>query len=129
MKEFPRISDSEWQVMKVLWKESPAEASEIIAALRPEFDWSPKTIHTLISRLVKKEIVAVKKESPFYLYYPLFSEEECKRVETTSFMRKVYDGSAYSFVSGFIKQEKLSNDEIDELQRILDNMKNEGNEP
>lgn len=123
MEEFPKISDSEWQIMKVLWKESPITASEVISALKYDTSWSSKTIHTLISRLVKKNAIAIKKDSSFYLYYPLVSEEECKRVETKSFVQKVYDGSLHMLIANFIKEEKLTSEEIEELQRALDEKK------
>ncbi|HBN83700.1 MAG TPA: CopY/TcrY family copper transport repressor, partial [Clostridiales bacterium] len=51
-KEIGKISDSEWHVMSVLWDESPLTSTSIIEAIKPHMKWSPKTIHTLISRLV-----------------------------------------------------------------------------
>ena len=93
MKEFPNISDAEWQVMKVLWERSPLTSTEIIDSLRDDTVWSPKTIHTLISRLVKKGAVGVGKDSPLNRYFPLVTQEECRKVETKSFVQKVYDGS------------------------------------
>jgi BlaI family penicillinase repressor len=120
MKEFPRISDAEWQVMKVLWGSSPLTSTEIIAQLKPDTSWSPKTIHTLISRLVKKEAIGVKKGSLSNQYFPLVTEEECRRAETKSFIQKVYDGSLQLLLTNFIKDERLSPEEIDELRRILD---------
>lgn len=123
LKEFPRISDAEWKVMKVLWERSPLTSTEIIESLKLDTAWSPKTIHTLISRLVKKKALKVKKESPFYLYYPLITEQKCRRVETESFLQKVYDGSFHLLVANFIKDERLSEEEIEGLKRILDNKK------
>lgn len=124
MNEFPNISDAEWQVMKVLWDRSPLTAAEIINSLRNGFTWSPKTIHTLISRLVKKEALGVSKGSPFNRYFPLVTQEECRRVETKSFIQKVYDGSLQLLIANFIKDEKLSQKEIDELKRILEEKEN-----
>ncbi|AKN30432.1 beta-lactamase [Clostridium carboxidivorans P7] len=123
MKEMPKISDSEWEVMKVLWKKSPITSSEIIEALKEYISWSPKTIHTLISRLVNKDAIEVKKTEPFYLYSPKISEDECKKVETKSFIKKVYDGSIHLLISNFLKDEKLSGEEIEELKKILDEKK------
>ena len=54
MRELPKISDAEWQVMKVLWKESPLNASQVINELQNYTTWSPKTIHTLLGRLADK---------------------------------------------------------------------------
>lgn len=123
MKELPKISDSELLIMKVLWKSPNLTASEIISELSPGSDWSPKTIHTLISRLVKKGAIEANKDAAFYHYYPIVSEEECKGAETKSFLHKFYDGSLNLLVANFLKQEKLSTEEIEELQKILNNKK------
>ncbi|MCI1945687.1 BlaI/MecI/CopY family transcriptional regulator [Clostridium luticellarii] len=120
MNKANKISDSEWEIMKVLWKNSPVTSSEIIKILKQYTSWSPKTIHTLINRLVDKDIVQVKKQKPFYLYSPKVSEEECRNIKTRSFLEKVYDGSIRLLISNFIKDEKLSDEEIDELRQILD---------
>lgn len=120
MSKFPNISDAEWQVMKVLWEKSPLTSTEIIDTLKSDTTWSPKTIHTLISRLVKKEALGVSKDSTFNQYYPLVTEDECRKVETSSFIQKVYAGSLQLLITNFIKDEKLSSEEIDELRRILD---------
>jgi BlaI family penicillinase repressor len=83
-----QITDAEWQIMKVLWRNSPLTSSEIIEKLRPGTTWNSKTIHTLISRLVKKGIIKAKKNGTFYLYSALISEEECRKVETKSFIKR-----------------------------------------
>lgn len=120
LRKTPKISDSEWEIMKVLWRKSPLTSSEIIEILKEYISWNPKTIHTLISRLVKKDAIEVKKNTPFYLYYPKVSEEECRKTETKSFVKKVYNGSIHLLISNFIKNEKLSDEEIKELRKILD---------
>lgn len=120
-KEIPKISDAEWIIMKALWKKSPLTSSEIIKELKPISKWNPKTIHTLISRLVEKKALRAEKDvSPFYLYYPLVNEEECRKIETKSFLKKVYDGSFPLLVANFIKAEKLTPQEIEELRCILE---------
>lgn len=120
MKELPKITDAEWQVMKVLWRKSPLTTGEIVDALKPSMAWSPKTIHTLISRLVDKNAVQANKETSHYQYSPLVSEEECSIEETKSLLEKVYDGSLHMLVANFIKEEKLSKEEIEELKKLLD---------
>lgn len=115
----PKISDAEWQVMKVLWKKSPLTAAEIIDKLQPETKWNRKTIHTLIRRLVKKQVLGIREESP-YTYYPLLEEELCMKEETKSFLEKVYDGSLQLLMANFLKDEKLSKKEIDKLKKLLD---------
>jgi BlaI family penicillinase repressor len=124
MKDLPKISDAEWNVMKVLWNHYPVTSSEIISQLKGSNEWSPKTVHTLISRLVKKEAIEVIKGTNHNQYIPKVSEAEMNRAETKSFVKKIYNGSINLFVSNFFKEEKLTKDEILELKKILDeNMK------
>lgn len=125
MKEIPQISDAEWQVMKVLWAaQEPLPSSAIIVALEANTQWKPKTIHTLISRLVKKNALGVKTDNKAYLYFPIVTESECKLEETKSFLQRVYDGSFNLMVANFVKEAKLSPEEIKELEQILHNKKN-----
>lgn len=122
-----KISDAEWLVMRVLWSASPLTTTQIIETLSPETNWNPKTIHTLIGRLVKKQALGVNKDTKQYEFYPLVTKEECVKEETLSFMHKIYEGSLYNMVSNFIKDDKISKEEIEELKKLLDdNSKQEG---
>lgn len=114
-----KISDAEWLVMKVIWQESPLTASSVIEHLKNETDWSPKTVQTLIGRLVKKGALGVKKDTNLNEYYPLVSKEECMREETKTFLQKVYGGSLKVLIANFVNNEVLSPKEIEELKSLL----------
>lgn len=119
MKNYPKISDAEWQVMDALWAKSPLTAAEIIKILSKSNDWSPNTIHTLISRLVKKDAIKVTKEAPFYKYTPIVSQEELRTFETKTFIEKIYKGSLHLLLSTFIQQENLTAEQVEDLKQIL----------
>lgn len=125
MSEYPKISDAEWKVMQVVWKKHPCTSSEIIKALKEDTTWNPKTIHTLIDRLVKKEALTAVKDSSFYEYTPKFTEKQLSHEETKSFVKKIYNGSINLLIANFLKEEKLTSEEIKELKDILDNKKSE----
>lgn len=128
MKELPKISEAELEVMKVLWSNSPQTANEVIETLEVKMDWKPKTIRTLINRLVQKEAVSYHQEKGrMYAYYPLVSEDSYLQVETKSFLRRFYGAAFKPLLVNFIKEEKLSSEDINELKRILDE-KNEDNQ-
>lgn len=114
-----KISDAEWVVMKILWQESPLTSTNIIEALRSKTNWRPKTIHSLIDRLVKKGAVAINKDYSQFQFYPIVEKKDCVNEETKSFIEKVYNGSSNFMISSFIKNEKMSKDEIEDLQRLL----------
>jgi BlaI family penicillinase repressor len=120
MKEIPRISEAEWEVMKVLWAKSPFTANQVIEALADTTDWKPKTVKTLISRLVKKDAIGFTQDNRAYYYYPLVDETECLKAESQSFLNRVYGGALKPMLINFLREETLSMEEIEELKRILD---------
>jgi Predicted transcriptional regulator len=117
------ISDSEWKVMKVIWKKSPISGGEIVEELEADNDWSPKTIHTLIRRLVVKGAITANREKTYYSYYAAVSEDECVMEETKTFLEKCFNGSLNLMISNFIKDEKFSEEDIEELQELLNSKK------
>jgi len=118
-RQIPKIADSEWRVMQVLWEKGPQTANDIVDALSGEVKWRPRTIKTLISRLVKKGAVKVTEEGYRYRYSAAVDESACVRSETKSFVRRVYQGAMKPALAAFLEDAKLSAEEIDDLQRIL----------
>ncbi|HIJ64625.1 MAG TPA: BlaI/MecI/CopY family transcriptional regulator [Candidatus Hydrogenedentes bacterium] len=119
MKKLPRISEAEWQVMRVLWAEAPQTANDVVEAL-DNTDWSPKTVKTLINRLVRKGALGFDKDGRVYHYYPLVQEKDCVRAESRSFLQRVFGGAVTPMVAAIIEDEDLTPEEIAELRRILD---------
>jgi BlaI family penicillinase repressor len=115
----PKISDAEWKVMKVVWKLGTATARQVVEALKDETDWKPKTIHTLLSRLVQKGAVKSGKSEREYVFTPAVAEQDYRLAASRSFLDKVFDGEIAPFLACFLKRETLTRDEIEELKRIL----------
>ncbi len=116
----PQIAESEWEVMKVLWRKAPRAARDIIAELSSVKSWKPKTVKTLLNRLVSKGALAFTREGKTYLYSPAVGQRECVKNETSSFLRRVYDGSPKPLIAAFIEEETLTREDIRELKRILE---------
>lgn len=119
-KRIPKIAESEWRVMQVLWQKGPQTANEIVNALQGEVRWKPRTIKTLISRLVKKGAVKYTDEGYRYRYTAAVNESKCIRSETKSFIGRVYQGAMKPALAAFLEDAELSDKEIDALQEILD---------
>lgn len=112
------ISESEWQVMKIVWSNSPLTLPEILDRLKGT-DWSKTTIQTYLARLVKKGALSTKRQGKGYLYFPAVSESDCQLAESRDFLRRVYDGSLSKMVMGFVKNGNLSNEELNELKNLI----------
>jgi BlaI family penicillinase repressor len=117
----PAISDSEWDVMNVLWSaESPLSANEVVERLAGLRDWSPRTVKTMLNRLINKGALAYDAEGKRYLYRPRVSREQCVRDETRSFLSRVFAGAPGPMLLQFVAQAKLTPDEVEALKRLLD---------
>ena len=120
MKKVPRISEAEWTVMKVLWERAPLSASDVVAALAGQEDWHPKTVKTLLGRLVKKGALGYREDGRAYLYRPLVREADCIRAVSDSFLERVFGGALKPMLAHFVGQKRLSASEVEELKRILE---------
>jgi len=121
MKTKIEISDAEYQVMKVIWlAAAPLNTNEVVEGLETSTAWKPKTIHTLLSRLVKKGALQYKKDGRVFVYTPLVEESEILAQENDSFLNRFYDGALNPMVVNLLAQDKLSDNDIIALRRILD---------
>ena len=76
MSRLPQISEAEYEVMKVIWSKAPINTNEVTDILLQATDWSPKTIQTLLKRLVQKGAITYEKKSRVFVYTPLVVKED-----------------------------------------------------
>lgn len=119
MKDLPQISEAEFEVMKIVWKYAPISTNEITEKLLQTTNWSPKTIQTLIKRLVTKGALTYEKQSRMFVYTPLVKEGEYISQESNSFLKRFYDGDITAMVSAYLENDSLSEAEIDTLRSLL----------
>ena len=120
MKKLPQISEAEYEVMKIVWKESPISTNEITDRLVRTTSWSPKTIQTLIKRLVTKGALTYEKHSRMFVYTPLVSEDEYIGQESSSFLKRFYNGNISAMLSAYLEHDRLSETELSALRSLLD---------
>ena len=129
MARVPQISDAEWDVMKVVWDHGPLTAGEVVRHLAADKDWSPRTVKTLLSRLVKKGAAGVRiadaggtsgiSGGRRFLYEARVSREACVRQESRSFLSRVFDGSVAPALLHFVEVGRLTKQEIRLLRETL----------
>lgn len=119
MSKLPQISEAEFEVMKVIWKYAPISTNEVTEKLTQTIDWSPKTIQTMLKRLVTKKALTYEKQSRVFVYTPLVPETEYIRQESNSFLNKYYNGNIVSMLASYLEDDKLSKTELDTLRHLL----------
>ena len=114
------LSEGEWKIMNVLWENAPVSLSFIVNSLEGETGWTKSTVFVMLKRLISKKAVTVDQSQKIQLYNPIVSKNDCAVRETESFLSKVYNGSIGLMVSSLAGQKALSQSEIENLRRILD---------
>lgn len=115
------ISDSELEVMQVLWRNGESTSLEIIKEVTKKKAWKSNTIMTLVSRLVSKGFIEViRDKGELLIYNALVSETEYKTKETTNFIEKLYEGSLSNMLASFAKSKKLSKKDLEDLMNLID---------
>ena len=126
MNNLPQISEAEFEVMKIIWKCAPISTNEITDKLLQTTSWSPKTIQTLIKRLVNKGALTYEKQSRVFVYTPIVKENEYISQKSKSFLERYYDGDITAMLSAYIENDRLSETEIEHLRSILSNRGKQG---
>lgn len=116
----PRISDTEWEILRVIWAAHPATTGEITDRLaQSDPSWHPKTVRTLLGRLVEKGALTYTADGRIFRYRPLVTEDQCVAAASDSFLDRVFGGSIKPMLAHFAEREELSAEDLDELQKIL----------
>lgn len=118
-----KLFDSERKVMEVLWQEGAISAGQVVKILKEETGWNKNTTYTVIKKCVDKG--AVKREEPGFICRPLISRQEVQDYETEELIDKMFDGSKEKFFAAFLDGKKLSNQEVDSLKRMIDDLSRE----
>ncbi len=113
-----QISESELVLMKIIWKnEGTALYSLIMEELEKDNnEWKNNTVLTLLSRLVEKKFLKVRKIGRRNEYITTVTEAEYQTMQTHTFLDKVYGGNVKNLVSTLLRQDILSAEELKEIE-------------
>ncbi len=114
------ITDSEYQIMRILWK---ADRKMSVADVVKELDenlWTPSTVSTFLQRLLKKEVIACEKKGKTNLYYPLLKQSVYDLNETENFLSKIYKGSVKNLVAALYENKRLSKQDLSDLKKMFE---------
>jgi len=114
------LSEGEWRIMKLLWALSPRSLREFTNELSNQTGWTRPTIHVMLKRLIAKGAIGMDDSGKVQKYYPMIKREDVAPEETESFINRVYDGSIGMLFSALTERRALSQSDIAELRRILD---------
>lgn len=118
MKKIPRISEAEWEVLSVLWRQAPLSASRIFAELGTRM-WKLNTVRTFLARLEKKGVIEAGDGPEGKVFTPGISRADCVRAASQTFLDRVFEGATGSLLVHFVQSKPLTKAELAELEAIL----------
>ena len=117
--ETPKIFESEYRFCQILWDCEPISAAELAKVCQERLGWKRTTTYTVIKRLSERGVVRNRDG----VVTSLVSKEDAQASEIDELVEKKFGGSLPAFVAAFAKRQTLSAEEIDEMQRMIDRMR------
>ena len=122
MMETPKVFESEYRFCLILWEHEPIKSSELVALCKEQLGWKPTTTYTVIKRLSERGVL--KNENT--IVTSLVTKDEVQASEIDELVEKKFEGSLPAFIAAFTKHQKISEKEIDEVQRMIDRFRKGG---
>ena len=114
-----KISDSEWKVMNLLWEKSPLTITQMTHIFEVQEGWSKSMVITYLNRLEKKGAVWHDQGRKAKYYYHKIDQSDTDAEAARGFLDKVFHGNIGMMVSTMVQKEKLSKEDLEELERLL----------
>ena len=118
----PKIHESEYRFCLILWDHEPVTAVELVKLCQEQLGWKRTTTYTVIKRLGERGIL--KNENGQIT--SVISKEEAQACEIDELVEKKFEGSVPAFIAAFTKRTKISEKELDEVQKMIDQIRKGG---
>ncbi len=115
----PKIHESEYRFCLILWENEPLSAAELVKLCKEQLGWQRTTTYTVIKRLAERGVI--KNENGKVC--SLVSKESAQKYEIDELLKKKFEGSLPAFIAAFAKSRKMTEKEIDEVQRLIDSFR------
>lgn len=125
MKNLGRLSETEMEVMEVIWQEgTPITVSKLLEIFEDK-DWKTSTVSTLLKRLIEKGFLTKALDGKVNYYHTTMTLEQFRKIETQSFLNRLYNGKVKNFITALVNDDELEQNDIAELREWFKQKKGE----
>ena len=117
----PKVYDSEYKFCQILWANEPVKSRELVRLCQEQLGWKSTTTYTVIKRLTERGVVHTENA----VVTALVGRQDVQNAESRAFVDKNFHGSLPAFLSAFIGNKQLTQQEADELRRMIDKFEEE----
>ena len=114
--DIPKVAEGEYRFCLILWEHEPVKSSELVRLCKERLGWKETTTYTVLKRLSQRGVL--KNENT--VVTSLVSKDQVQASELNDLMEKTFEGSIPAFLAAFTRQQKLTGQEIDQLQDMID---------
>ena len=120
--DIPKIHEGEYRVCLIMWEHEPVTAAELVKLCQEQLGWKRTTTYTVIKRLGEKGVL----QNDNGTITSLVSKDAVQAYEIGELVEKTFEGSLPAFVAAFTKHQNISEEELDEVQRMIDRIRRGG---
>ena len=113
-----KFFEGELKLMELLWENEGATAKDLTLLAAEKTGWNKNTTYTVIKKLMAKG--AIKREEPGFICRSLIGREEAGREEAKAVLSSFFGGSAKAMFSSFMAEGSISDEEAEDLRRIIE---------
>lgn len=117
----PKIFESEYRFCLLLWENEPINSTKLVALCKEQLGWSKATTYTVIRRLSERGVV--KNENT--MVSTLVSKEDAQKSRLEEMVEETFEGSIPAFIAAFSRSKKLSQEDVNQLQALIDSYQEE----
>lgn len=121
----PQLSRSELDLMKILWRDGESSVRSTHDQLSSDYDWAYSTTRTMMERMVKKNLLQRRDFHGVYLYQPLITKPAGLAIYVRDFAQRILELHHEVVVPLFARSEALTQEEVEELSRLLNEASDE----
>jgi len=113
------ITNAEWKIMELLWEHESRTITELTKELKESTNWAKQVIITMLQRMMEKGTVRCVEGGKAKQFFAAVSREEAEEAEAKAVMDKAFSGSPSLLISAMVRQQKISDKELNEICNLL----------
>ena len=113
------LTDTEWELMSIVWDLGEATVSDVMAKLPASRQLAYTSVSTMLRILEKKEVLASRKHGRRHIYTPTLERPECERASVLDMVDRVFGGASVHLVKTLVETKGLTKEELDEIRSLL----------
>jgi len=111
-----KLFDAEYKFMSIVWAQEPVNSTELTRICEKELGWKKPTTYSMIKKLCERGVMQNEKAT----VTTLIAREDVQKYEADVFIERVFDGSVPSFITSFLKDKMLSEEEAQAIKSMVD---------